>query len=414
MTANPQWPLLVALVIGLLIGAERERRKGETGGRSAAGLRTFAAVALLGGVARSLGDSTLLVMAGGFVVLAALAAYILGDREDPGLTTEVALVLTYVLGAFAQVQPALALEAGLVVTALLAFRAPLHRFVRAVVSEQEVVDALIFAICAVVILPMLPNRPVDPFGLLNPFTLWRLGVVAMALSWVGHIARRLAGARYGLLVAGLASGLVSSTAAVASMAGLARQDPARAPSAAAGAVASMASSLAYLAAILGAVSPRLLALVAIPFGLAAAVVLAYAAWLVRAAPAAATADTSSGRAFNGHAVLLFVALIGGFSLVSELLNRGFGASGALAGAVIMGLADAHATGVSMATLAASGRLDPMTAAVGVILGLTANMAIKIPTAFTLGVRPFAARVTIGVVLLLAGLWAGCGVAVALG
>jgi uncharacterized membrane protein (DUF4010 family) len=94
----------------------------------------------------------------------------------------------------------------------LAFRVQLHRFVRDRMTDQELLDALTFAIAAVVILPMAPNHAVDPFGLINPFTLWRLAVVAMALSFLGHVAQRLLGARYGLLVAGLAAGLVSSTA----------------------------------------------------------------------------------------------------------------------------------------------------------------------------------------------------------
>ena len=182
---RPEWPLFVALAIGLLIGLERERRKGEGTSRSPAGLRTFALVGLLGGVAALIGSTGLVLMAGSFVALGGLAAYALGDRKDPGLTGEVALVVTYGLGVLAQTKPAIALEAGVVVAALLAFRVQLHRFVRERITDQELLDALTFAIAAVVILPLLPNRAVDPFGLFNPFTLWRLAVVAMALSFVG-------------------------------------------------------------------------------------------------------------------------------------------------------------------------------------------------------------------------------------
>ena len=215
--SRPEWPLAVSLAIGLLIGLERERRKGEGSTRAAAGLRTFGLVGLLGGVAAQIGGGGFLVLAGAFVVLGALAAYWLGDRKDPGLTGEVALVMTYVLGVLAQTRPAVAFEAGIVVAALLAFRAPLHRMVRDKITDQELLDALTFAIAAVVILPLLPDRPVDPLGLLNPFTLWRLAVVAMGLSFLGYVAQRLLGGRHGLLVAGLAAGFVSSTAAVAAM-----------------------------------------------------------------------------------------------------------------------------------------------------------------------------------------------------
>lgn len=405
--SRPEWPLLVALAIGLLVGVERERRKGDGTTRSAAGLRTFAIVGLLGGISATVGDPRLVLLAGAFVAVGALTAYALGDRQDPGLTGEVALVATFALGVLAQSKPALAFEAGVVVTALLAFRVQLHRLVRERISDQELLDALTFAIAATVILPLLPNRAVDPLGLLNPFTLWRLAVVAMALSSAGYVAQRLVGARYGFLVAGLAAGLVSSTAAVVAMGARSRAQASLAPAAASGAVASLIGSLAYLTAIVSAVSPRMIGWLAWPLALAAVPMLAYAGWLVHGAPRTAEEAKPVGRTFNGLAVILFVALVGGFSVASELLIRWLGAPGALVGAAVMGLADAHAAAVSLATLLAGDRLAPSVAATGVILALTANMVIKIPAAFLAGTRAYAFRVTAGVGLLLAGLWTGC-------
>ena len=408
--SRPEWPLAVALAIGLLIGLERERRKGDGSTRSAAGLRTFGLVGLLGGVAGLVGGAGFVLLAGGFVACGALAAYWLGDRKDPGLTGEVALIVTYALGVLAETRPAVALEAGVVVAALLAFRVQLHRFVRDRITDHELLDALTFAIAAVVILPLLPNRPVDPFGVFNPFTLWRLAVVAMALSFLGYLAQRLLGGRYGLLVAGLAAGLVSSTAAVAAMGARAKAQSNMAAASAAGAIASMIGSLGYLLAILGAISPPLVIALAIPLGLAALLVLAYAVWLVRHTPKASSSATS-GRAFNGGAVLLFVGLVGAFSVAAELLIRWRGAPGALIGAAVMGLADAHAASASMATLQAGGRMALTAAAISVVLTLTTNMAVKVPTAFVTGGRAYGRQVAIGVLLLIAGLWMGGVIAV---
>jgi uncharacterized membrane protein (DUF4010 family) len=411
--SRPEWPLAVALAIGLLIGLERERRKGDGSTRSAAGLRTFGLVGLLGGVAALVGGGGFVLLAGGFVALGALAAYWLGDRKDTGLTGEVALVLTYALGVLAQIRPAAALEAGVVVAALLAFRVQLHRFVRDRITDQELLDALTFAIAAVVILPMLPNRTVDPFGLFNPFTLWRLAVVAMALSFLGYVAQRLLGGRHGLLVAGLAAGLVSSTAAIAAMGARAKAQPDMAAASAAGAIASMIGSLGYLLAIIGAVSPPLIVALAIPLGLAAILMLAYAVWLVRRTPKSSAGETG-GRAFKGGAVLLFVVLVGAFSFVAELLIRWLGAPGALMGAAVMGLADAHAASASMATLQAGGRMALTAAEIGVVLTLTTNMAVKIPTAFVTGGPTYGRQITVGVLLLVAGLWLGGVMAVLTG
>src|SRR5262249_40463800 len=154
---------------------------------------------------------------GVFTGSAALLGYWLGDRTDPGLTTEVALMAAFVLGVLAQTQPFLALGAGVTVTMLLAVRTTLHHFARDVLTERELVDGLIFFVPAVAVLPLLPNRPIDPFALFNPFALRRLAVVLMALSAAGYIALRLAGPRYGLAIAGFASGFVSSTACIAAM-----------------------------------------------------------------------------------------------------------------------------------------------------------------------------------------------------
>lgn len=407
---RPEWPLLVALAIGLLIGLERERRKGVGCSRAAAGLRTFGLVGLLGGVAPLIGGDGFVLLGGAFVALAVLMAYWLSDRSDPGLTGEVALVVTYALGVLAQTRPALSLEIGVVVTVLLALRGQLHRFARDWVTDQDLLDALTFAIAAIVVLPLLPDRAIDPFGLLNPFTLWRLAVVAMALSFLGYIAHRLLGGRSGLLLAGLAAGLVSSTAAVAAMGSRAKSQPVLVSASASGAVASMIGSLGYVIGIIGAVSPPLATVLALPLALAVLLIFVYAAWLVRRTPKTAE-DEAIGRALNAGGVLVFVALVGAFSLASDLLIRWLGAAGALIGSAAMGLADAHAASASMATLLASGRMTAAIAALGVLLTLTTNMAVKIPTAFVTGGRAYGRQVSIGVLLLIAGLWSGYVLAV---
>ncbi|WP_340645839.1 DUF4010 domain-containing protein [Phenylobacterium sp.] len=406
MLARPEWTLLIALAIGLLIGLERERHKGDGPTRAPAGLRTFAIVGLLGGLTATFGDSGLVLVVGALVGVGILIAYALGDRSDPGLTGEVALIATYVLGVLAPTKPILALEVGIVVAALLAFRVQLHHVVRERITDQDLRDGLTFAIAAVVILPLLPNRAIDPYGLLNPFALGRLAVVAMGLSAVGYIAQRLVGARYGLLVAGLASGLVSSTAAVVAMGGRSRASPTAGSASAAGAVASLVGSLGYLTALIGAVSPNLLAVLALPLGLAAGLILLYAAWLVRGTPRDTEDVTPTGRAFNGLVVAWFVVLVGGFSLLSEQLVIWLGTPGALVGAGVLGLADAHAAAISMATLNANGSLASGPAAIAVLLTFTTNMAIKVPAAFMSGSRPYGIKVVWGVLLLLVGLWAG--------
>jgi uncharacterized membrane protein (DUF4010 family) len=411
ITTRLEWPLLIALAIGLLIGVERERHNRANGDTAAAGLRTFAIIALMGAITAIIGNEALIGTVAAFVGLAALLGHVIGLRKDSGMTGEVALVATFALGILAVANAALALVAGVVIAALLAFRSPLHRFARDWLSDQDLLDGLTFALAAIVILPMLPDRTIDPYGLINPFTLWRLAVIAMAVSSLGYVAQRLAGARYGLLIAGLAAGLVSSTAAVAAMGARSRADEKLSGPAAAGAVASLIGSLAYLVAVIGAVSPKLLPALALPLAFAAACLLVYAAFLVRGAPALTGEITPAGRAFNTLSVLVFVALVGGFSMVSELLVRWLGTSGVLIGAAAMGLADAHAAAASTAALTAAGRVGLAAGAMAVLIALTTNMAIKIPVAYASGNRGFAIRVAGGAALLIVALWIGYAVGV---
>ncbi len=160
----------VAFAIGLLIGIERERSKGEGPGRAAAGVRTFILVALAGAIAQQLGGVGI-ALGGGFVALAALASYRRSRAEDPGLTTEVAMLVTFLLGVLAMTALPVAAGLGVVVALVLASKTSLHRFVRDTLTEQELHDALLLVAAAVVVLPLLPDRAIDPWQALNPHTL---------------------------------------------------------------------------------------------------------------------------------------------------------------------------------------------------------------------------------------------------
>ena len=141
-TEGPAFRLATALAIGLLMGAERERRKGEGPQRSPAGIRTFAVAALLGGVGYRLGGEVLLAVTTLALAGFCAVAYWRGHDKDPGLTSETALMLAALLGGLAQREIAIASGIAVVVTILLAARTPLHHFVRSVLSQQELTDAL--------------------------------------------------------------------------------------------------------------------------------------------------------------------------------------------------------------------------------------------------------------------------------
>jgi len=372
----------IALVIGLVIGAEREQRiAADPTARRAAGIRTFALVALLGAVAALLGPAAL-VGFGAVVALFALAAYALDARLDPGLTSEVALVLTYVLGALAMTHTTIALSLGLSTAFLLAFRSRIHAMVRDMLTPAELRDALIVASAAIVVLPALPSEPVDPWGVLVPFTLWRLVVLVLAIHFGAHIAQRALGPRWGPPLAGLASGFVSSSATILAM-GQRSREPPSSPSATASAAASTVATYIEVAILVGAASPTVLERLALPLAAAFGVALLCAGWF--AYRAARTPQVQAGeleRAVNIRGALLFAVVVTTVSIGATFVERASGATGVMIGAGLAALADAHASAASVAALGATGTLSTDAAAAGVLVCLSANALTKLALAIT--------------------------------
>jgi uncharacterized membrane protein (DUF4010 family) len=173
--------LTVALGIGLLIGVERERRKGQGPSRAPAGIRTFSVTSLAGAISLMAGGEMLFAVTTGGVIALTGLAYWRAHEDDPGLTTEIALVVTVLLGGLSARQPALAAGVAVAVAILLAARTPMHHFVRSVLTEEEVRDALIFAGATLVILPLLPDRTMGPYDVLNPRSIWIIVILVMAI-----------------------------------------------------------------------------------------------------------------------------------------------------------------------------------------------------------------------------------------
>jgi uncharacterized membrane protein (DUF4010 family) len=398
--------LAVSLGIGLLIGAERERRKGSGPGRAPAGLRTFAVTALVGGVSLAFGGEAVLVAAA--LVLGALAtvAYARSRDKDPGITSEVSLVATLLLGALAVRDPALAAALAVLTTILLASRTRLHRFVGKVLTEQELHDALLFAAAILVVLPLTPDRGLGPFGVLNPRTVWRMVIVVMAASGAGYVALRALGPRYGLPLAGLASGFVSSAATIAAMGKRTAADPRISGAAVAGAVLSTVATVVQMVALLAVTSPACLAALARPLAAAGAAAILYgAAFAIRAARTTSAGTIASGRAFDLRTAVLFAAVVSAVMLGAAVVNARFGERGLALAAVAAGFADTHSPAASVAALVASGRIAAASSILPILAALTANTVTKAVLAAAAGGRRFALEVVPGLLLVILAAWA---------
>ncbi len=399
---------VAALGAGLLIGVERERSHPDE--QASAGLRSFALAALAGAAAARLGPTALVA-----VVLAvaglAVAGYLRTRDTDPGITTEIALLLCVLLGALAMREPALASALAVLAAVLLAAKARLHGFVRSVLSEQELQHGLLLAASVLVVLPLLPNRALPALGGLNPHTLWTLAVLLMVIQTLGHVALRWLGPVRGLALTGLLGGFVSSTATIAAMARRAREHPEWFEASLAGALWSNVSTVVQLGVMTAVVAPGLFSRLAPALLLAGAVTLGAGWWSARLArrrgeqaspPAAAVA----GRPFSPRAALVFALAVGAMLFVAEQAHRRYGGSGVLVATALAGLADAHASAVSALQLHAGGGLGAGLAAVCVGAAFSTNALSKTVAAASGGSARFAALLAASQAAMVLGFWAG--------
>jgi uncharacterized membrane protein (DUF4010 family) len=397
----------IALGIGLLIGIERERRKGRGSARIEAGLRTFAVVALLGAVTVLLGGELLLAVAiCGVAVLAAIG-YHRGRKEDPGMTTEIALLLTLLLGALAMHEPPLAAALGAGVAILLAARSRLHHFARRVLTEREFNDALVLAAATLVVLPLIPDRHIGLFEAINPRTTWTIVVLMLGIGAAGHIALRALGPRFGLAIVGFASGFVSSAATIGSMGTRARNHPELLRAAASGAVLSTVATVVQMAAVLAATSLDMLRALALPltgFGLVA---VCYGALFMFRNPALpSSAEQDPGRAFSFSTALLFALSITAVVFASAAIVWWLGAGGLIPAAAVTGFADAHSTAISVGSLVAAEKISVVEGTLPILLGLTTNTVTKVVIAIVNGGGRYALQVVPGLLLTIGAAWLG--------
>ncbi|WP_396929093.1 MgtC/SapB family protein [Mycolicibacterium sp.] len=386
-------PFLVALAIGLLLGFERERSHSR---KLPAGSRSFALLSLVGAVAASFNLWS--VIAGMVCVAAFLAlAYLRTSQQDPGTTTEIAAFAAYLLGALAYTKPALAVALAVIATVLLLSKSRIHRFAREIISEIELEDAIKFFVVAFVILPLLPDRPIGPYGVLNPAKVWLLVVLLTGIGWIGYIGVRALGPQRGLLVTGLAGGFVSASATTASMGRVARSAVGvRAPLA--GALLASGATFVQLLLVIGVVDIEVLRRLWLPVVAGAIVLFAVALFVYRSAaaeqrrePAPADDDTGStptARPFALRPALILTAVLTVALLIGRWGAAVFGAQGAIIAAFAAGLADAHAGSVAAASLAAKGDITVDTALIAIAAALGSNLLVKIVLAFTAGGRRF--------------------------
>ena len=284
-----------------------------------------------------------LVAVGAALVAAlAVAAYVRDRSGDPGVTTEVALWLAYVIGVVCAHSLPFGAALAVVTTGLLAARDALHRFARDWLRPTEVRGALVLAALALLVLPLAPHRPL--WGeVLNPQVVVRLVLVLLLIQSLAHLGRRLLAARHALVLSALASGFVSSTATIASLGVAVREgrEPARRQGGAA--ALSCVATMAQILAVAATVQPQWVGRLWAP-ALAGGLAAALWGWaLLRGGgPAGRAVPEPDAPMFRLRDALLIALLLTGIQVLVHALRLWWGEAGLLAGTLLAALADVHA------------------------------------------------------------------------
>jgi uncharacterized membrane protein (DUF4010 family) len=398
----------VALGLGILIGLERERAKGEEGG---AGVRTFALIALAGAIAGYLDQNLGLAWfaLAIFVAVGALliSLYVLTSLHgDTGITTEISALLAFLLGLLcAHGQLQVAAWVAVAMALMLALKDWLHRLARRI-DAPDVEATLKFAIVTLIILPLVPDQNYGPAPLdvLNPYKVWLMVVLISGLNFVSYLLIKIVGAEHGVGIAGLLGGLASSTAVTLGFSQRSRQPGADASALALGILLAWTVMFFRVVVMTWVISSQLGMRLAVAMGALCAVSLGACYWLWRRRRAQERGEVKPGQnPFELDEAIKFGLLFGVVVIVAKAAQVYLGEAGLYLAAGIAGMSDVDAITLAMADLARSDAQNLAVAARAIVIAALANTLVKSGLAAGLG-SPELRRLTLPIsgLLLVAG------------
>lgn len=374
----------VSLVLGLLVGLERERTEA-----SIAGIRTFPLISVFGTVCAQIGQTT-----GGWIIAAGLLALsgtlifanfvkVKSGDIDPGMTTEIAALLLFGLGALivlGTMQAAVVMGGAMVV--LLHLKTALHSF-SGRIGDRDMHAMMQFVVLSLVILPVLPNENYGPYDVWNPFKIWLMVVLIVGISLGGYVAYKLFGAKAGALLGGVIGGLISSTATTVSFARRSAGSEAAVPLAAL--VIMIAACISFIRVVveIAVVAPRNFLQIAPPLvvmffvtcGISAALFVMVRKQQAKLPEQKNPAELKSALVFSAvYAVVLLAVAFG---------EEYFGDAGLYIVAIISGLTDMDAITLSTAQMT-NGGLSTTTAWRAILIASMANFVFKFGIVVSLG------------------------------
>ena len=362
--------MAAALGCGLLIGLERERSKQRENQHSFAGVRSFVICALLGALCFIFGPVFGVV---GAISMSAITIFSLKTQaKDPGVTTELAFLMTYFIGALCIWNVTLAAGLAVLLTIILMAKHSMHNIAGKWITEDEFRDGLLLLALILIGLPLTPDRPLWG-AVLNPYVILKLLTLILVVQALAHIAKRFLSTKNALMLSSLASGFVSSTATIAQLGLQVRKGEMDAQPNAGAALMSCVSTLGLLLIVVGGVSWAWLKILLLPSLVAMVILVACAFLLLRKAKPAQDLESSDSQMFSLKEAVIIAVTLTLIQAAIYALELWLGNAGLLAGTLLASLFEVHA---AMASVVIQGDPSNTHLIYALLLGLGAHTLAK--------------------------------------
>ncbi|MCG6236334.1 MgtC/SapB family protein [Vibrio diabolicus] len=401
------WNLLIALLLGAIVGTQRGWvMRNSVEGSRVAGIRTFSLVGLLGGLVGILANiyTPLLI---GFALIALVIltciAFVIQQKKsgDVSITGVVSIMVVFVLGNLAVSGEAVLAAAAAVITAVvLDNKRELHQALQKL-QEYELDAALRLLLISIVMLPLLPNQSYGPWNALNPYEIWWMVVLIASISFVGYFAIKIGGAKRGILFTSVFAGLSSSTALTLQFSHLSREQASISPLLASGILLSCGTMFPRLLIVLSVINPQLVKLLW-PIVMVMMVALYIPAWWIWRRSEVEQIEQSNKQTnpLALQSALFFGLVLAVIMLLAHALSDWFGNAGVLILSALSGITDVDAISLTLGRQSTQ-TLSVTTAALGILIAASVNTIVKMGMVIAIGDKKLWHRI--------APVMTGCGV-----
>ncbi|HHX8314803.1 TPA: MgtC/SapB family protein [Vibrio diabolicus] len=392
------WNLLIALLLGAIVGTQRGWvMRNSVEGSRVAGIRTFSLVGLLGGLVGILANiyTPLLI---GFALIALVIltciAFVIQQKKsgDVSITGVVSIMVVFVLGNLTVSGEAVLAAAAAVITAVvLDNKRELHQALQKL-QEYELDAALRLLLISIVMLPLLPNQSYGPWNALNPYEIWWMVVLIASISFVGYFAIKIGGAKRGILFTSVFAGLSSSTALTLQFSHLSREQASISPLLASGILLSCGTMFPRLLIVLSVINPQLVKLLW-PIVMAMMVALYIPAWWIWRRSEVEQIEQSNKQTnpLALQSALFFGLVLALIMLLAHALSDWFGNAGVLILSALSGITDVDAISLTLGRQSTQ-TLSVTTAALGILIAASVNTIVKMGMVIAIGDKKLCRRI----------------------